>query len=235
MRVACTADLHVRQGEAARVKGMFADVAREADALVLAGDITDHGRASEAEALLRGLHEVGVPVLAVLGNHDHESGSVEDVARMLRASGVHLLERAGVVLDGVGFAGAKGFGGGFGRGLVRGFGEGSLKTFVSESVIESEGLRAALKALETPRKVAILHYAPVLSTLEGEPCDIHAFLGTSRLEQAVDEGGAAFVVHGHAHHGSPMGKTEGGVPVYNVGLPVLKAAGHAKPYLVLDA
>lgn len=234
MRVAFTADLHVRQGDEARVRGLFAGLADEADALVLAGDITDHGRAGEAEALVRGLHEVGVPVVAVLGNHDHEAGDAADIVRMLRACGVRVLEREGVVIGGVGFAGAKGFGGGFGRGLVRGFGEGSLKTFVSESVIEAEGLRAALRSIDAPRKVAVLHYAPVVATIEGEPCEIHAFLGTSRLEQAIDEGGATLAVHGHAHHGSPMGKTEGGVPVYNVGLPVLKASGHPKPYLVLD-
>lgn len=234
MRVAATADVHARQGEEERIRGLFGDVAKDADVLLLAGDLTDHGRPTEAEALIRGLRDIGVPVLAVLGNHDHEGGSTNDLLRVLESGGVRCLERASVVLGDVGFAGAKGFGGGFGRRIVRSFGEDALKAFVTESVVEAEGLRTALHNLPTQKRVAMTHYAPVESTLQGEPVEIHAFLGTSRLEQAVDEGGASLVVHGHAHHGAAMGKTAGGVPVYNVSIPVLRAAGSGKAYLVMD-
>lgn len=237
LRIAACADIHAREKDVDRIHGFFKDVSSEADVLVLAGDLTDHGRPAETEALLRGLHGVGVPVVAVLGNHDHEAGAVKDMLRMLASSGIVCLDRSATnatTIQGVGFAGAKGFGGGFGKRIVRGFGEDSLKAFVSESVVESESLRSALLGLEPRRKVAILHYSPVESTLEGEPREIHPFLGTTRLEQALDEGGATLAVHGHAHHGALHGKTSGGVPVHNVSLPVLKAAGHEKPYVVLE-
>lgn len=236
MRVAATADLHTRSEDEGKVRGMFASARDEADVLVLAGDLTDHGRPGEVEALVRGLHEVGLPVVAVLGNHDHEAGNEKDIFRMLAASGIHVLDRRRptVVVNGVGFAGVKGFGGGFGDLLVRGFGEESTKAFVSASVFEAEALRAGLMALDTPRKFAVLHYAPIVSTIQNEPEQIWPFLGTTRLEQALDEGGAHVAVHGHAHHGAMHGKTAGGVPVHNVGLPVLRAAGHEKAYVLLD-
>lgn len=233
MRVACSADLHVREGDEERVRSLFGDVASRADALVLAGDLTDHGRQGEAEVLLRGLRDVGVPVLAVLGNHDHESGAAPDLVRILASGGIRVIDRAAAQIGEVGFAGAKGFGGGFGTRTVRAFGEEAVKAFVTESVLEAEGLRSALLSLPSARKMAILHYAPVEETLHGEPLDIHPFLGSSRLGAALEEGGAQVAVHGHAHHGRMQGKTERGVPVYNVSLPVLKAAGHPDPYLVL--
>lgn len=235
MRIAAVADVHARQGDEERIRTMFQGVKEDADVLLLAGDLTDHGRPAETEALVRGLHGVGVPVLAVLGNHDHESGAVKDLLRMLETGGIQCLERTSAVVDGVGFAGAKGFGGGFEDRIVKGFGEDALKAFVSESVIEAEGLRAALVNLDTRRRIALLHYSPVLATLQGEPPEIHAFLGTTRLAQAVDEGGAAFAVHGHAHRGALHGVTPGGVPVYNVSLPVLRANGYETSYMVLDA
>lgn len=233
MRIAAVADLHAREGDEARVHEIFARVKDEADVLVLAGDLTDHGRPAEAEALLRGLHGVGVPVVMVLGNHDHDSNSVDDLKRMFHTSGLHLLDRESVVIDGVGFAGAKGFGGGFGSRLVRSFGEAALKTFVSESIDEAEALRTTLKRMETTARVAVLHYAPIEETLHGEPSEIQAFLGTGRLATALDEGQASLAVHGHAHHGAPQGKTPGGVPVWNVSLPVLRAHGLGS-YVVLD-
>lgn len=236
MRVAAVADLHVRAGDEARVREMFAPVKDEADVLVLAGDLTDHGRSEEMESLVRGVHDLGIPIVAVLGNHDHEGGNEKDLFRMLGSAGIHILDRRrpSVTLDGVGFAGVKGFGGGFGDRLVRAFGEEPLKMFVSASVVEAEALRAALVGLDTERKVAVLHYAPVAETVQGEPTEIWPFLGTSRLEQAIDEGGAALAVHGHAHHGALRGKTTRGVPVHNVSIPVLRAAGHGKAYAVFD-
>lgn len=236
MRIAAAADVHAAAGDKARVRAMFATARDEADVLVVAGDLTDHGRRGEVESFIRGMHEVGLPVVAVLGNHDHEAGNEKDIFRMLASSGIHVLDRRRptVTLDGVGFAGVKGFGGGFGERLVRGFGEGPLKTFVAASVVEAEALRAGLLSLDTPRKVAVLHYAPIPTTVRGEPEEIWPFLGTSRLEQALDEGGAHLAVHGHAHHGALHGKTARGVPVHNVSAPVLRREGHDQAYVVLD-
>jgi Icc-related predicted phosphoesterase len=234
MRIAATADLHVRVGDEARIRDLFADVRHAADALVLAGDLTEHGRPVEAETLLRGLDGVGVPVLAVLGNHDHEGGTQEDVLRLLQSAGVHCLEHGTYDLGDVGFAGVKGFGGGFGVRLVRGFGEAAVKAFVSESILQAEALRAALRSLRTPRRVAVMHYAPVVETTRGEPPEIEPFLGTTRLAEAVDDGGATLVIHGHAHRGAIEGRTPGGVPVYNVSMPALHAAGIKEAYRVLD-
>lgn len=234
MRIAALGDLHVREkDDHDRVRDLLARAVRGADVLALAGDLTHHGRPAETEVLARCLHDLGIPVVAVLGNHDHEAGAVKDMLRMLESAGARCLDRSACVIDGVGFAGAKGFGGGFGDRIVKGFGEESLKAFVSESVIEAEGLRAALRGLGVEKKVALLHYAPTRDTILGEPQEIHPFLGTTRLSQAVDEGGALLAIHGHAHHGSLFGKTDGGVPVWNVSLPVLQAAGKG-PALVLE-
>lgn len=236
LRLAAAADVHARAGDEARVKTLFGGVEAHADALIIAGDLTDHGRADEVEALLRGLDGVGVPVFAVLGNHDHEQGDSEDVSRMLEAAGIHVLERAPASLDGgrVGIAGAKGFGGGFGERIVNGFGEDATKAFVAESVVQAEALRAGLRAIDAPTKVAVTHYAPILDTVRGEPPEIHAFLGTTRLAAAIDEGGATLAFHGHAHHGAPDGATKRGALVHNVSLPVIRAAGEARGYRVFE-
>lgn len=235
MRLAAAADMHARVGDEAHIRETFADVRHRADALLLAGDLTDHGRAAEAETLLRGLDGVGVPVLAVLGNHDHEGGTPDDLLDLLASGGVRCLERGSTVLGDVGFAGAKGFGGGFGERLVRGFGEAAMKAFVSESIREAETLRTQLRSLTTRRRVALLHYAPVRETLGDEPTEIEPFLGCSRLAEALDDGGATLAVHGHAHHGAVQGRTPNGVPVWNVSVPVLRRAGVKEGYLVLDA
>ena len=233
MRVAFAGDVHARVDDADRIRALFGDVAARADALVLAGDLTDHGRPEEAESLARGLDGVGVPVVAVLGNHDHECNAVADVCGILGDAGIRCLQGDSARVGDVAFAGVKGFGGGFEERIIRGFGEDALKSFVRASVAEAEALRNALHAADAPVKVAVLHYAPIEETVVGEPPEIRPFLGTTRLAAAIDEAGASLAVHGHAHHGALAGKTKGGVPVWNVSLPVLQAAGRG-PYLVLD-
>lgn len=227
MRIAALADLHARtHDDVARLTNLLREAAAEADVLLLGGDLTDHGRPGQVEALLEAIHEVRIPILAVLGNHDHEGGCAGDIMRMLRSAGAHVLDQGGTaVIGGVGFAGTKGFAGGFGAKSVRAFGEEALKAFVSESVVEAQALRGALRSLDTPVKVALTHYSPVLETVASEPTEIHVFLGTSRLGAALDEGGASVAFHGHAHHGQLEGRTEGGVPVFNVSLDVLRRAG----------
>lgn len=233
MRIAAMADVHAKGDEdKPRVAKLLADAAEDADVILLGGDLTDHGRQSEAECLLAAVQDVEVPIVAVLGNHDHESGCASEVEAILRSGGVHCLEGQGVVLDGVGFAGAKGFAGGFGKNVVRAFGEDALKAFVNASVVEAQGLRGALRALSAPTKIALTHYSPVLATVATEPPEIHSFLGAARLAAAIDEGGAKIAFHGHAHHGALEGRTEGGVPVYNVSLPVLRRSEDASFLLI---
>ena len=233
LRVAFAADVHARVDDAERIRALFATVADKADVLVLPGDLTDHGRPEEAEALARGLDGVGVPVVTVLGNHDHECSATEDVSGILQDAGIACLQGTSARVGNVAFVGVKGFGGGFEDRIIRGFGEDTLKAFVRASVQEAESLRTALHAADAPVKVAVTHYSPIEETVLGEPPEIRPFLGTTRLAAAIDEAGAALAVHGHAHHGALAGKTKGGVPVWNVSLPVLREAGRG-PYLVLD-
>lgn len=234
MRVAAAADIHAREGDTGRLHALVSDVARDADVLVLGGDLTDLGRIEQAEVLLEAFDDCPIPIIATLGNHDHESGNAREISRLLAESRVHLLDRSSVVIDGVGFSGVKGFGGGFDRSLINSFGEAHFKAFVSEGILESEALKNELRGLETERRVALLHYAPIRETVEGETPEIYAFLGTSRLGAALDEGGAAVAFHGHAHNGAFSGKTPGGVPVFNVSLPVLEQEGLEKPYYVVE-
>lgn len=234
MRLAAAADLHAGRTEPELLHELVTGACREADALVLAGDLTDLGLPEQAEVLLEVLEPCTIPVVATLGNHDCEGGFERKLASLLAQSGVYLLDGSGVVLEGVGFAGVRGFGGGFGKNVVAPFGERALKDFVQESIRQAEVLRRELRALPARRRVAVLHYAPVTATLEGEPPELYPLLGTSRLEWALDESRATVAFHGHAHSGSPEGKTRGGVPVYNVSLPVLRRAGSPKPYVTFE-
>ena len=234
MKVAAVADLHARTGDVEHLRALARGAAREADVLVLAGDLTDLGHLGQAEALLEALSGCHIPIVAVLGNHDHEGGEAGAVSRLLAESGVLMLDRSSVVLDGVGFVGVKGFCGGFGAHEASFFGEDLFKSWVAEGIQEAEALERGLRGLGTERRVAVLHYAPVRDTVEGEPAEIHAFLGASRLGIALDRGGATVAFHGHAHAGPFSGKTAGGVPVFNVSLPVLEQAGVEKPYYLFE-
>jgi Icc-related predicted phosphoesterase len=234
LRIAATADIHACVGDAERLHALVTSAGRDADVLVLGGDLTDLGRLEQAEVLLEAFDDCPIPVVATLGNHDHESGNAKEISRLLVASKVQLLDRSSVVIDGVGFSGVKGFGGGFDRTIVNSFGEEIFKAFVTEGILEAEALKNELRNLGTERRVAVLHYAPVRATVEGESREIYAFLGTSRLGAALDDGGATVAFHGHAHSGSFEGKTPGGVPVFNVSVPVLEQEGFGKPYYVVE-
>jgi Icc-related predicted phosphoesterase len=223
LRVAAVADLHAKEGSGAAWRRGLARVPESADVLLLGGDLTDHGRPGEARALAEGLAALAIPVLAVLGNHDHEHGAPEQVREILASRGARVLEGQGCVVAGVGFAGTKGFGGGFGRHALGYWGEAALKGFVAESRREADALAAALAELPTRQRVALLHYAPVVGTLAGEPAEIQPFLGSERLGEALERGGATLACHGHAHAGAPEGATPAGIPVYNVAAPVLGA------------
>jgi Icc-related predicted phosphoesterase len=154
--------------------------------------------------------------------------------QMMTAEGVKVLDGTAYERDGVGFAGTKGFIGGFGRGLLTAFGEPEVKQFVQAGIDEALKLERALAQLRTEKRVIVLHYAPIAQTVQGEPSEIYPFLGSSRLIEVVDRHGANLVVHGHAHHGSPEGKTTACIPVYNVALHILQSLDSAKPYRVFD-
>jgi Icc-related predicted phosphoesterase len=236
VRLAAVGDLHYGRESRGALQPILAAVARvEADVLLLCGDLTDYGHPEEAAELARELVSgVKIPIVGVLGNHDYESGAVVEVRRILVESGIRLLDGETAEVHGIGFAGVKGFAGGFGRGVLGPWGEEAVKRFVHEAVEEALKLESALARLRTPTRVALLHYAPIVGTVEGEPREIFPYLGCSRLEEPLTRYTVTAVFHGHAHHGQPEGKTSSGSPVYNVSLPLLMAMTPDQPVRVLD-
>ena len=221
VRVAALADLHCTKTSQGAFQPLFARIAESADILVMAGDLTDYGLPEEATVLVKELSTLRIPVAAVLGNHDCESGKSSDVRQLLTDAGVHVLDGDACELQGVGIAGVKGFGGGFGRFALAPWGEPINKQFVREAVDEALKLEAALARLRSKHIVALLHYAPILQTVDGEPPEIHPFLGSSRLEEPIGRYPVSMVFHGHAHRGQLEGTTKSGVKVYNVSMPLL--------------
>ena len=234
MRIAATADLHFTAPRFTPLQDQLAKVRDEADVLVLAGDLTNYGQPAEMEPLVNALVRLRVPTIAVLGNHDYESGKEQELMRMLSAEGIKVLDGSAYERDGVGFAGTKGFVGGFGRGVLTAFGEPEIKTFVRASIDEAMKLERAMSQLRTEKRVVVLHYAPVAATVQGEAQEIFPFLGTSRLAEVVDRHGADLVVHGHAHHGTLEGKTTAGIPVHNVAITLLQQQNPPAVYRVFD-
>jgi Icc-related predicted phosphoesterase len=230
VRVAAVGDLHCGKASQGAFQPLFTRMAERADVAVMCGDLTDYGLPEEARVLAREIGSVlKLPMVAVFGNHDFESGHADEVGAILADAGVRILDGDGVEIGGVGFAGVKGFAGGFGDRALQSWGEPVLKRFVREAVEEALKLETALARLRTPRRVAVLHYAPIRATVDTEPAEILPFLGSSRLEDPINRYNATLVVHGHAHHGAPEGRTTTGVPVYNVSLPVLQAAFPEQP------
>jgi Icc-related predicted phosphoesterase len=235
IRIAAAGDVHAGTDSAGKLRPCFEDLPEHADLLLLAGDLTRRGHPEEAEVLAGELEGIGVPVVAVLGNHDYHLDQEAEVARVLTAAGVRLLEGEATVVETgagarVGVAGTKGFGGGFAGKCGSDFGEPEMKAFVRHTKALAASLERALESLEAERpdlRVALLHYSPVEATLVGEPPEIWPFLGSYLLAEAVDHAGADLVLHGHAHRGSEQGETAGGVPVRNVAWPVT-----GRPYTV---
>jgi Icc-related predicted phosphoesterase len=222
VRVGAVADLHCSKTSAGLFQPMFAQIAQAVNLLLLGGDLTDYGLPEEAQILAHELGVVKVPVVGVLGNHDYESGKEAEVSRILVDAGVRTLDGDAVEIDGVSVAGVKGFAGGFGRGTLGAWGEKIIKDFVHEAMAEALKLESALARLRTPHRIALLHYAPVVATVEGEPPEIYPFLGCGRLEEPLHRYPVAAVFHGHAHRGTPEGRTSQGIPVFNVSLPLLR-------------
>jgi len=232
MKVAAIGDLHVREDTAETYRDLFGEISKEADVLVLAGDLTDLGKPKEAELLAQDLKACSIPVIGVLGNHDYECGAHEEVTRILRDAGMRVLDGQSVEIDGVGFVGVKGFAGGFGRRMLGSFGEPAIKQFVGEAMNETLRLENAMRHVRAKRTMVILHYAPVTDTIESEPLEIYPFLGSSRLAETIDRFKVSAIVHGHAHRGRFEGRTPGGQPVYNVARHIEKPNG--RPYAILE-
>lgn len=234
MKIAATADIHFSPQSYDRIREPLSRVRDEADVLVIAGDLTNYGKPEEMHSLLNALVRLRIPIVAVLGNHDYESCQEQELMRLMTAEGIKVLDGSSYERDGVGFAGAKGFIGGFGRGVLTAFGEKEIKSFVQASIDETMKLERALSMLRTPKIVIVTHYAPIAETVNGEPMEIWPYLGSSRLSEVIDRHGAVLALHGHAHHGKPDGKTTAGVPVHNVALSLLLAHNGGKPYRVFE-
>jgi Icc-related predicted phosphoesterase len=228
IRIAAVGDVHLAPDVRGRIRPHLDGIGKHADVLLLAGDLTQHGTTGEAEVVAAEFAGLGIPVVAVLGNHDYQCGLPAEITELLRASGMTVLEGAGVVLDlpggRLGVAGTKGFGGGFPNRCASEFGEPEMKAFVRHSRDLAAALGEALRALDADFRVALTHYSPVAETLAGEPPEIYPFLGSYFLAEAADSANADLCVHGHAHAGSECGTTPGGAPVRNVALPVLRRA-----------
>jgi Icc-related predicted phosphoesterase len=230
VRLAAMSDIHVSKTGQGALASVFAQVSERADLLVLCGDLTDYGLPEEARVLAREVATaLRVPCVAVLGNHDFEAGKQDEVRQILTDAGVTVLDGDTCEVQGVGFAGVKGFCGGFGRGALGPWGEEIIKIFVREAVNEAFKLESALARLRSPHRVAVLHYSPIRATVEGEPLEIFPYLGSSRLEEPLARYPVTAVLHGHAHNGCLEGRTSSGTPVYNVAMPLLKKCWPEQP------
>jgi Icc-related predicted phosphoesterase len=230
VRIAAMGDFHYSRTSAGALHAVFQQVTESADVLVLCGDLTDYGLAEEARLLAKDLTSaLKIPAVGVLGNHDFEAGEETEVAKILTDAGVRMLDGDTYEIHGVGFAGVRGFCGGFGRGALGAWGEPIIKQFVHEALQEVLKLESALARLKTAHRIALIHYAPVRDTVEGEPLEIYPFLGSSRFEEPLTRYSVSAVFHGHAHRGRPEGRTSSGIPVFNVCLPLLKTLYPDRP------
>jgi Icc-related predicted phosphoesterase len=236
VRIAAIADLHYGKSVTpGSLQPLLAAIADAADLLVICGDLTDYGLPEEARALARELTgALKIPAVAVLGNHDYESGQQDEVRKIIDDAGVVTLDGDSTDVLGIGFAGVKGFAGGFGRHALGPWGEDIIKNFVGEAVSEALKLESALARVRNDHLIAVLHYSPILETVEGEPREILPFLGCSRLEEPLNRFPVTAVFHGHAHHGRPEGRTTKGVPVFNVSLSLMRELSPQQPFRIFE-
>lgn len=235
LKIAAVGDLHYRPDTPKLHLELLKMVCLQAHILVLCGDLTDQGLPEEAQILAADLKNCSIPIVAVLGNHDYTSGNEQTVKQILKQEGnVHILEDQPFEYQGIGFAGVKGFGGGFDEHMIASFGENPTKEFVKAAVEEALHLENALLSLETTKKVVAFHYSPIKETVIGESQEVYPFLGTSRLAEPLERFGATVAFHGHTHYGHPVGKTLNGVPVYNASLHVLKRTSPDRPFVLVE-
>jgi Icc-related predicted phosphoesterase len=236
VRIAAMGDVHCGKSSQGALQQLFAQVSNEADVLVLCGDLTDYGLAEEARVLAKELSAaIRIPTIAVLGNHDFEASHEQEIRSILTDAGIIMLDGETHEVHGIGFAGVRGFCGGFGRGALGPWGESVIKAFVNEAVTEALKLESALARLRTKERIVVMHYAPVRGTVEGEPYEIFPFLGSSRFEEPINRYAVRAVFHGHAHNGKLESATASGTPVYNVAVPLLrKQLPDRPPYRVIS-
>lgn len=238
IRIAAVADIHVKETDKGRWVSCFKEASKQADVLLICGDLTDTGDEAEAQLLAEELKSCSIPVVGVLGNHDYEKGRHKLIRQIVQNENVHILNGESIVIAGVGFAGVKGFGGGFDNHMLSMFGEGAMKAFVQEAVDEALHLDRALARLDAEypdiKKIAVLHYSPIKATVVGEPEAIFPFLGSSRLAEPLTRRGVVAAFHGHAHVGTLEGEAAGGVKVFNVAKPILMKAGYTLPFYMFD-
>jgi Icc-related predicted phosphoesterase len=229
IRLAAIGDVHCTKSSKGQLQPLFEQIAEAADVLLMCGDLVDYGTPEEARVLARELAAAKLPKVAVLGNHDFECGQADEVKAILCDADVQVLDGDAVEVCGIGFAGTKGFGGGFGERSLQPWGEPAIKAYVKEALDEALKLEGALARLRTKQRIVLLHYAPIRDTVEGEPPEIFPFLGSTRLEEPINRYKATAVFHGHAHHGSPEGRTQNDIPVYNVSIPLLRRTYPDRP------
>lgn len=237
MRIAAVGDIHVNESDRGKWTSYFEAVSKQADIFLICGDLTDSGDILEAEVLAGELKACTIPVVAVLGNHDYERNQQDQIRKILINDKVHILDGDSIIINDVGFAGIKGFGGGFDKYMLAMFGEDSMKNYVQEAVNESLRLDRALKRLESKdgiKKIAVLHYSPVKATVKGEPEEIFPFMGSSRLAEPINRREVLAAFHGHAHLGTLEGATSKGVRVFNVSKSILEKAGYIPPFFILE-
>lgn len=232
-RIAALADLHIGKIEI-DWNTIFREISEQADILVLCGDLTDHGTIEQCHVLIKHLSNCTIPVVGVLGNHDYENGEEETIKHIMKETGYSILDGESVIIHDIGFAGIKGFAGGFDTYTLAAWGEKTIKDFVKESMNESLKLEKALSELSTEKKVGLLHYSPISQTVEGEPKELYPFLGCTRLVYPLEREKVNTIFHGHAHHGTYSGKTQQGIPVYNVSLSILQKRIEKTPYTIIE-
>jgi Icc-related predicted phosphoesterase len=234
LRIAAIGDIHVGRTHWGPYDELFREISGKADVLILCGDLTNYGLPEEAELLATQLQACSIPIIGVLGNHDYQSGKKDTLKQILTQGKMVVLEDEPFEIQGVGFAGTKGFAGGFGQHMLGSFGEEGIKQFVQEAVNETLRLEGQLSTLESEKKIVLLHYSPVKDTLVGEPEEIFPYLGSSRLSEPIDNYNVTAVFHGHAHHGTHEGKTLTGIPVYNVSYPLMQKRNEKHPYALIE-
>jgi Icc-related predicted phosphoesterase len=233
IKIAAVGDLHTHETSYDFLKPGFRNIGKKADVLILAGDLTSKGRIKEARILVEELSEVKIPIVAVLGNHDFHNNNNNQISEVLLQNGIHILDGGCITLKindkTVGFTGTKGFCGGYGHYSIPDFGEQSLRLLVEEIEHEALKIKHGLMNLDTDFKIVVLHYSPTIETLKGENQQIYFFLGGSILSKPIDSLKPDIVFHGHTHYGTEKGFTEGGIPVRNVSMPMIK-----KPYSIVS-
>lgn len=234
VRLAALSDLHFQESSVGTWRETFAEVSEKADILIIPGDLTDHGYIEEAELLAQELSYCRIPIVGVLGNHDYANNHQDEIRKILSPQQMILLGDEPCVIKDIGFAGVKGFGGGFDNHILGAFGEEEIKRFVYTAIDESLKLEHALNILDTSKKVVVIHYSPIKDTVIGEAEELYPFMGSSRLAEPIDSFNASMVFHGHAHHGTLEGKTLKGIPVFNVALNVLNKAHPEKRYIIRE-